>query len=226
MTYRKLGLGLVIAAIGMMAFAVSAQAKIKFLIDQKAVPANLDAGVSGEQVGAGSLLVQALNLRLECKKFSVNKGLLTSGTHAEGELLYEECAPFTLAGEPISTCHVGNGLHVKAEALLLPAEFLEAYGLKPALLAEKVKAPIPFEGEECTLPESNTVKGELCLEIDNNDTANPEVLLSDTIQEKCKPRTALEGLLDELPTSTGSNFKDKLLYGAQTANVDGAAKHE
>jgi len=223
MTYRKFGLGLLISAVGLMAFAATAQAANPGYLIGGAPVGTLTATATGSQIGDGYLLVAALNLELRCKKFSVQSGNIDSNTVGLGKLLYEECAPLEMTGLGVfDDCEIPGG-HVSAEATLLPAEILTTNAF--ALLAEKIKATILIHSpeEECVLPESNTVKGELCLVIDDNNTTTPDVLASSTIQSTCKPRTTLEGLNNELPTQTGSNFKDQLLYGAQTANVDGTA---
>ena len=216
MTYRKFGLGLVLAAIGMMAFASSAQALLNgFLINKKAA---LHASVGAEQVGLGYLLVPGLNLEVGCEKFTVDEGLITSDTHAKARLLFEECEAYALSDLKLLPCHimktfVDEKLTIEATALLLPAEILTTNA--PAILAEDIKALIIFLGPSCVLPEDNTVTGELCLAIANNDTVKPLVLASNTIQGTCKPRNVLKGT-----EQSSGGVKDKILYGAQEANVD------
>jgi hypothetical protein len=226
MTHRKNGLGLLgllaVVALGVMAFASSAQALTpKYLVGKKAVVGTLNATVEGKQVGRGTLLVSALNTEFNCEKFSVASGLLVTGTDATGQLLYEECTVLELL-PPLEElpCHiyvsaVDKRLHITATGLILPAELTNG---EPAVLVEKINAKILMEGAECPLPLENIVKGELCLKIDNNDTVEPTVLSSVAIQAECKERPTLEALTE------GAGVKDKLLYGAQTGFVDGTAK--
>jgi len=226
MTYRKFGLGLVVAAISLMAFASSAQALIpEFVIGgAKALHAN----ASGAQVGAGYLLVPALSVEFRCDEFEVQEGLLLAAVapnHAIGhaKLLYKKCVPLdevTLVALHdcfVGVSHVDNSpAHITATALLLPVEFASGdWGI----LAEKIVAKILVRSpaEECLLPESNTVTGELCFLIDGNETVKPLLLTNKAIQQSCPERPALESL------STGPGVKDKLLYGAQEAFVDGTA---
>jgi hypothetical protein len=226
MVYRRHRLrlfGLVaMVSLGVMAFTSSAQALTpKFLVGKKAVVAGLNATVEGKQIGRDVLSVSALNTEFNCEKFSVASGLLVTGTDATGQLLYEECTVLELL-PPLQElpCHiyvsaVDKRLHITATGLILPAELTNG---EPAVLVEKINAKILMEGAECPLPLENIVKGELCLKIDNNDTVEPTVLGNATIQGECKERPALESL------GEGAGFKDKILYGAQTAVTTITAK--
>ena len=197
---------LTVAALGAMALAASAQAVTpEFLINKKAVGA-LKATFGAEQVGRGSLLVAGLNFEVNCEKFSVDEGEISSSTDAKIILLYTECTT----------------LPVKAEALLLPTELTNG---KPAILAEKIKSLIKLTKvgeltEECFLPFDNTVKAELCLKVDSNNTAELGLLASQAIQGECKERKTLEALGEEVESG---GVKDKLLYGGQEVFLDGEA---
>jgi len=229
MSYRRLGLGFVVAVVGVMGFASSAHgANPGFLIGGSPVGA-LSASVGAEQVGAAFLLVPALNLEIRCQQFTVQEGKIESNIVAKTKILHEECEPLEMAGLGVfDDCHIvasaiDQKLHIAVSATFLPAEILTTNA--PALLAENVVAIVTIASptEECVLPEKNTVKGEVCVVIGNNNTVRPLRFSSNTIQVTCKPRTTLEGLNNELPTQTGSNFKDELRYGAQTASLDSTA---
>lgn len=220
MSYRKFGLGLVVAAIGMMAFASSAHAvKSVFLINKSS--ANLHASVTGVQLGEGKLLVAGLNMEVRCPKFTVQEGLILNNDDAHGKLLFEECRPYVHStGLENKFCHVtatavDTKLHITATGLILPAELKSG---APAILIESIKALILFLGAECTLPEDNLVTGELCLAIDENDTVKPEVLSSAAIQATCLERPTLGAL------AQGAGVTDVLKYGIHTASVIGTAQ--
>jgi hypothetical protein len=222
---RLIGL-LAVAALGVMAFAASAQAVAPgFLINKKPV-GTLLAKFTAEQVGEGTLLIPGLNAELKCKKFTVTGGAIETNTDAKGDFLFEECSVWSIS--PLvenKNCHVldkTEKLHVTVNSLLfLPAELLGvSEPLPPALLAEKLLLTMNLTGPECILPEVNIIKGEICLAIDNNDTVEPTLLMNKEIQEKCKPRPVLESL--EQVSSGG--VKDKLLFGKQEAFIDATAK--
>lgn len=239
MTRRKHGLGLlgllVVAALAMAAFASSAQAVLpqfifKDLLGKEILA--LHASLSAKQENIGSLLVAALNLELNCAKFTVptGGGLILTTEDADIKLLYEECTALSISGLATKTelpCHVSDVaglkpelLHVTANALALPIEFADkTFGI----LFEKIAAIINFlSGTGCPLPLKNEVKGEVCALIEpagvnGNHTVEPLILLSEAIQKACPERTTLEGLV------IGAGVKDKLLYGANEAFIDGAA---
>lgn len=232
---RLLGL-LVVAALGAMALASSAQAVLPvFLIATK--PAALLATVNAEQEGRGTMLVPGLKFELNCEKFSVDEGAIETSEDAKAILLYTECS--TLEYDPLNPaklgeikCHVKEP--IKAEALLLPAELTKKDPkgiLLPAILAEKIKALVQLSDSEitaqwplgslpCILPEDNTVTGEVCLWVTEatNDKVKPLVETNSGIE--CKERKVLEGLNDEV---LSGGFKDKLKYGAQEVTLDGKA---
>jgi hypothetical protein len=246
MSKRKYGrslLGLlVVAALGVMAFASSAQALTPgFLIAKKAVPSALKATVTGEQdeKTVGTLLIPALKLEVNCTKFTVQEGVIETGTDAKGKLLYEGCTILTSTKEEAAGCEVvtadaGSELkHITATALILPAELKDG---SPAILAEKIEAKVLTKQENgCVLPTTTVIKGEACFKITaaTNDTTAPLIESNQTIQGECRPREALEG--KELVGLTKAEiearealkpptaFLDKLLFGTQEAFIDGKA---
>jgi hypothetical protein len=218
------------AALLVAAFATVAQATLipQFLINKKAL-SFLQPSFSPIQLGRGTLLIPSLDTEINCEKFTVYEGKINSGTDADTKLLYEECTTLEMP-EPIgkskelSECEIivseaskDFRHHITASALLLPTELTSG---EPAILAEKINALILFlKGKECILPLEKTVKGELCLAIDNNDTVEPTVLANQVIQEKeCKERPALEA------TGEGAGFKDKLTYVGAPAFPDATAR--
>lgn len=226
MNHRKHGLGLLglmaVVALGVMAFASTAQAvETEFLVNGKLA---LAATLGGAQVGTGTLLLPALKTEVNCTGFTVQEGKINTGLDANGKLLYEGCTALVLElptktelpGCQIIVNEASGDLktHISATALILPVEFADGtYGI----LAEDIKALILFlKGKGCVLPLDNTVSGDLCFRIDGNNTAKPLILTNEKIQTECPERVALKG-------AQGAGVKDSLLYGAQTAFVDGTA---
>jgi hypothetical protein len=224
MSYRKrwgglLGL-LVVAVLGVMALAASAQALTpKF---NKGAGETGEFEVTGTQEGTGTLLVPASNLSLQCPEFEVNEGIaLTGGLIAHFKLLYKNCKPFEHK-EPKAElpCHVSDVaggkpelLHITASFLALPVEISAGvYGI----LVEKISVQINFlSGTGCPLPLKNTIKGEVCFKITaGNDTTEPLIQSNETIQGEC-PAVPLEG--------AGEPVKDKLLFGVNPAFIVSSA---
>jgi hypothetical protein len=218
-----------LAALSLLAFSASAQALTPQFVYKNTggtEVAVLLATVEAEQLGRGTLSIPGLNAEINCEKFSVQAGSeVLTATDADAVLLYEECTALSitptlveLAGCEVVTSaneELGGGPHhITATALLLPAELTNG---EPAVLAENINAKVIFHKElGCVLPILTTVKGELCLKIDSNETVKPELLSSETIQGECKERATLEG-------AEGAGFKDKLLYGTQPAFVTATA---
>jgi len=240
MKYRKHGLGLLlVVALGLLAFAGSAQAvMLGFLINKKPVEPKagevLKATAGATQVGTGTLLIPGLNVEINCTGFTVQEGNLNSPTDASGKLLYEGCTALSITPlAELEGCEIvtpeheevgGAPHHVTATGLILPAELTDKKSgteeLEPALLIEKIEAKVVTHKElGCILPALTTVKGELCIKIDENDTVEPLLLSSQAIQGLCKPKKVLE----ELGEGEGE-IKDKLLFGAQEAFIDGSAR--
>jgi hypothetical protein len=213
MTHRKHGarlLGLlVVAALGVMAFAASAQAVAPgFLINKKPVGALL-ATAEGKLESVGTMKVPILKFELNCTAMTTDEGHISSNTHGKAILLYTGCTALDLSALPTITefdCHVTEP--IKAEALLLPTETDSG---EPAILAEGIKALVvlhlkgtPLLKEKiCVLPLDNTVTGTACFEVTlgSNDTVLPLVI----------------------PNATCA-AADELKYGGQKATLEGAAE--
>ena len=139
MTRRKQGLGLfgllAVAALGVMAFASSAQAVLLgYLINKKLALHATAGGVSHE--GLEVLLVPGSNLEIKCPEFEVLEGLILDSkvAHlAHVKLLYKKCVAFSITPKleelPCHVSDVAGGkpelLHITANALLLPIEFAD-----------------------------------------------------------------------------------------------------
>jgi hypothetical protein len=221
MKHRKknvLGL-LLAAALGLMAFAASAQAITElgsgFFIGGAQAGALL-ATVNGKLIPEtiSTLLIPNLKLEINCKKFTVQKGAIESTTLVEGELTYEECTVLTneknekgetkleeAAGCELVVNHTGDNKHnIVAKGKVLPAELTDG---TPAVLVEGTANVLTKEGIGCVLPKTTLIKGELCLKVGNkiveekvvttNHTAEPIVEASEAIQKSCNPRLTLEG---------------------------------
>jgi hypothetical protein len=206
---RLLGL-LAVAALGVMAFAASAQAVVPAFLVAALGATKLLTSINAVQIGVGTMLVPGLNFRLSCKKLTLDEGVIENNNDAKGVLLYTGCT--TLDNTTLSeiSCEVVEP--IKAEALFLPAE--DVFN-EPAVLAENIKALIRLTKvgdltKPCVLPEDSTVTGQVCLRIVpfTNGTANPWVETSATLQELCK----------------GGGVKDVLKYGGQPATIDGSAE--
>ena len=237
---RLLGL-LATALLGALVFSTSAQAVKElasgFFVNGSQIAGTLNALLTGTQVGRGTLLVPALMIEINCEKFTMASGVLHTTSDADLTLLYEECTTLKsdAALEDIPGCEIvvnhegDNRHHITATALLLPAELTDG---TPAILAENIVAKILTKPESgCILPKTTEVTGELCLKIDGNHTAEPELLASQAIQVSCNPRLALNGTevsgstaeIEKLE-SIGKAVLDKLLFGVNEAFVDGKAK--
>jgi hypothetical protein len=220
---RLLGL-LVVAALGVMAFAASAGAVAPgFLINKKAVGALL-ATVTGVQEGVGTMLVPGLNFKLSCTTMTTDVGAIESNTSAIVTLLYTGCSTLSITKSPEEIeCHPAEP--ITATGVVLPAELKKPVLDEPAVLVEKIQAlikyhlflPPPNLGiDPCVLPLDNTLTGEFCFEIKlaTNDTVKP--LLYTDANVECLERVVLEG-------AQGVGVKDTVKYGAQPVTFDIAA---
>jgi len=214
------------AALGVLAFAASAQALTPQFVYKNTSGtevAVLLATIAANQLGTGTLSIPGLNVEINCTGFTVQAGSeINTATDAKGKLLYEGCtaleelAPLgELTGCELVSNHEGdNKHHITAEALILPTELNDG---SYAILAEKIEAAVLTKpGLGCILPKTTKIVGELCIKIANNETTEVELISSRTIQGLCKERTTLEG-------TEGSGVKDKLLFGAQEAFVTASA---
>jgi hypothetical protein len=225
-TSRRLTGELAAAVLGVLAFASSAQAiplQSGFFIGGAQAGALL-ATLGGKQISpAATLLVPALKIEINCKKFSVPKGSIESATLAEAQLLYEECTVLTNEGAKLeeTLCelvvnHTGdNKHHITATGKILPAELTDG---TPAVLVEGTAVVLTKEGTGCVLPKTTNIKGEICLKVLKNHTAEPEVESSQAIQESCRPRSALEST--EEKTVAEGGIKDKVLFGINESFLD------
>jgi hypothetical protein len=241
MSYRKssrLAGVLATAMLGVLAFTSSAQAITElgsgFFIGGAQAGALL-ALIGVQQTSAVStLLVPALKIEINCTEVSVTSGAIESTTLAEGKLLYEGCTILTNEGvklEELPGCeivvnHTGdNKHHITFTAKILPAELADG---TPAVLFEGSGNVLTREGTGCVLPKTTVVKGEICLKVLKNHTAEPELESSEVIQKSCNPRLTLEGIEfsgtlaeREKREAEGKGFLDKLLFGIHEAFLDG-----
>ena len=224
MRYRRGGLGLIglltVVALGVMAFASSAQALTpEFLIAKKLPAAGLNATVGGVQVGVGLVEIPALGAEINCTEFEVLEGVASSSTDGKLKLLNKGCTVLALStGEEATGCEIVTAdnespasKQVTASFLVLPTELTNG---TMALLAEGIVASILTRQEQgCVLPTTTKIKGEVCFRIKagTNDTVEPLVESNLETQKECVERTTLEGL------TIGAGFKDKVLFGSQEA---------
>jgi hypothetical protein len=210
-----------LTALSLLAFSASAQALTpRFVYKNKAGTevAFLLAKISAKQLGRGTLSIPGLNAEINCEKFTITGGVIETINDGEAIFLYEECTALSISPlaelegcEIVTAEHEETGgapHHIALSALFLPAELTNG---EPAVLAEKLQSKIIFrKGTGCTLPVLTTFKGEICMKVDKNDTVEPELLASQTIQGECKERTVLEG------STEGAGFKDQVLFGTQS----------
>jgi len=217
---RAFGLALM-AALSLMAFtAVAAQAvnledggkPAKFLVELNAA---LSVGTTFEanQVGAGTLLVPG-RVDILCQKGKVT-GTINSETDASAVAEFTEC----LTWQPVTELGASHTTHIEcivkepviAEALVLPKLHESGFFLlfESINLSGKPFAVVTLEGAACPLTKINEVKGSVVAEIDNNDSVEPLILFSHTIQKLFQ---------------TSATAGDHLKYGAFEAYVDADAK--
>jgi len=237
---RALGLSL-LAALGLMAFtAAGAQAealagkagKIKVL----GVDGAANTLVTGEQEGAGTLLIPGLNTEIVCQRAHVLGGVILSGAEGKAlaEILYLECV------------YWGTKTNVKGELELttkLPCEILEDTNkAKESILAKVILLVVLHEvsagvsdtyvlvtGDkegkeegplasvlvttpgECPLPKLVEVTGSVVFQVPLGDLAlgQPEELY---VLIKASKEFTKAGL-----------FTDKLKYGVNEAFIDASA---
>ena len=207
---RLLGL-LVIAALGVMALAGSARAAAPtFLVGGKSASSLLATFTAGVGVSF-TLLVGPLNFELGCSETTVH-GHIKDGKVGSLVPLLKKCSTKIISTKAPIACEVVEPIIL--ESALLPAELTNG---EPAILAQKVKALINLTKvgdltKECVLPFDNALSGEICFALDGNNTAEPELLSSETIE--CKERKTLES------SEEGAGVKDVLKYGVQVVKLD------
>jgi hypothetical protein len=221
-----------------MAFsAAAAQAENEFLLLNPGKTFNEEKApevkITGEQVGAGRLIVPAKKIEIVCQKVDVLNGAIIVkeveiekvkvklAKEGEATLLYLECVTWTIkigAGKheytletQLTKC-ILPGNDITAKGRLVPLlhngeAYLEAEG---TLGAEKLFATLQYEaGKGCILPtEAIKVKGEVCIQIDQSNQSPQHLKLSPTITLLLQ-ETGLPGF--------------KLLYGENEAYVEGEA---
>jgi hypothetical protein len=208
----------VAAALGLMVFtAVAAQAEelsdggkaAKFLVGKSAA---LAVGKSFEatQVGTGTLLVPG-RVDILCTSGST-KGTVNSETDGTGTATFSGCTawqPVTVLGAShVSKISCTVKEPIVAEGLALPKKH---EGASYILLEPKEGSAFTtvfLEGPECPLTKENKVTGSGVGQIDNNDTVEPTLLFSHTIQKLFQVGAA----------------GDHLKFGAFEAYVDGEGK--
>jgi hypothetical protein len=214
-----------VAALGVMAFASSAQAvgPLDFYVNGVPNPTTLHVELEGSQIGtANALLLPSFNVEIKCGTFSVQEGLLLGPDEITGKLLFEECKVFESGGTlaELSNCHIiasttDARLHITASGKILPAELSPFNGTNYAVLVEGKSLVLIKQPSTCVLPEHTVIKGEVCLKIDTNHTTPLLLLTNQTIQGECTPR-----VLEALGDPAGTKVKDKLLFGTNEAFLD------
>jgi hypothetical protein len=211
MNHRKQGLRLsgllLVVALGVMAFAASAQAVTPTFLVGGVSGTTLPATIGATQEGTGTMTVPELKFKLNCTAFTVDEGKVNSGSDAKAILLYTGCTTLDLVGGEIACeVHGLGGVPIKAEALLLPTETTAGVA---AVLAENIKALVFLTKvgdltKPCVLPEDNVVTGTVCFEISaNNNTKEPLIKTEDA--------------------STKCTAADALKYGTQPVTLKGSA---
>ena len=214
MNHRKQGLRLsgllLVVALGVMAFAASAQAVTPTFLVGGVSGTTLPATVGATQEGTGTMTVPGLNFELNCTAFTVDEGKIISSSDGKAVLLYTGCTTLAIPSKAEIACEVhgeGGSVPIKAEALLLPTE---TTGGIAAVLAENIKALIFLTKvgdltKPCTLPEDNVVKGTVCFEISGGNNTTEPLIKTEDASTKCAAA-------------------DSLAYGAQPVTLKGAAK--
>ncbi len=213
---KVLGLSL-LAALGLMAFAASAQASGEFLVEVGGVKKTFtEHGISSESVtgtiAEGELLVPGL-LTINCTGGTFTGTLLLGGT-VHANLLYSGCSvlgnafckPFETHAKMLTNLAADRGF-ISASGLGL----LELMGSKHYLLVESTEAAafstiyLTPAAAGCALPLESKVFGSTVLELPTALT----MLLTQTV--KTIPQAELESLWPS----------DILKYGNQNAWLDG-----
>jgi hypothetical protein len=209
-----------VAALGVMAFASSAQAgPLDFYVNGVPNPTTLHVELEGNQVGTtNALLLPSLGVEIKCAVLKVVEGLLLGPDEITGKLLFETCKVFEIIGlKELTNCHIiasatDARLHITASGKGLPAI---TTGGSPAVLIEGKSLVLIKQPSTCVLPEHTVIKGEVCLKIDTNHTTPLLLLTNETIQVECTAR-----VLEALGDPAGTKVKDKLLFGVNEAFLD------
>ncbi len=212
---RSFGVALVAACSLMAMFAVAAQAEnltdggkagYFTVLSLKSLVAG--AEVTGEQIGAGKLLIPSKNAYVECKKGKVINAKGLNENEVLGTVRFEECAAFNLkTGAALTACPVlgePSAKTIDGEGIILSRLHGEELFVLIHPDGEKPLATIVF-GPECGIGVKVKVSGLLAGLVHEGSAEVPThlVLFSQAIQE----------LLGA-----------KLLYGAAESFIDGEAK--
>jgi hypothetical protein len=216
---KTLGVSL-LAALGLMAFVMaSAQAEIK--ISGSAALAT-GKSVTGAQEGLPKLLVPALGIYVDCKKFTVLAGsTIISGT-ALATILFEECEEYAETTNALLPCEIEDGGlggkkgHLTAKANIKTILHKERTYLLAEPDGQAFFTKFRNGGAECNLPRNVEIKGPegktastVFKVVTGDTTAGPEVL---------EPLIESSAAICELFPA------DVLTYGTNPACIDGAAK--
>jgi hypothetical protein len=215
---KALGLGF-LAALALMAIgapgASATTGALLILNAAKTALSELHADLTGEVDVLGQLHIPALNLEIDCKKFTVEEGLYLATDHiGHAKLLYEECEIYQLS--PLLA--IGGGCHlypsaldrthntnlgkIKAAELFLILNHVSADGVKKILRVKNITKHLFFKN--CPTANLALVTGSL-------------TLLSPT---GGNGQHAVKHLFQE---ATGTFKLDQLLYGASPATILGSA---
>jgi hypothetical protein len=210
----KLGRALCLSILGVLSmmalFAVSAQANL-FLLEKKAAAAGDTFG--GIQLGVGKLLILNLGIEINCAKGEVEEGKLLSDTIALAKLLYKECTVLNDPAGTESVCKANSKGAAEKEILAITKALPKVAGGEQWVLFESDEkedfVTIELKGEACAAKGTYPVTGTTVALVDNNETKEPELLLSPTITAAYK---------------TASGETDELKFGIRIAHITGTFK--
>ncbi len=227
MTHRKHGLGVIglclVAALGLMAFAASAQAKGTWKHNGAAIT-DATAKIVGEKDSALFKLLSKVGntpIHITCEKLTVSEGLLLLEGKSTGKLEFSEnCKFFTLNGGvavEIKTCKPLEPIVAKVKDLL----FKHLGDEKTYDLFSPADGTLNFTsihlGEECAFGLSIPVTGHAVIE--GCKPVSPEAETNGFETEVVKH------LIQQAPENvalwTGS-FKNGLFFGVNPATIDGS----
>jgi hypothetical protein len=138
----------------------------------------------GEQLGAGYLLIQARDLKIECQKGIATSGAISNATSAQVTITFEGCIANNHKGEPLKGCQLKELETIKASALALPI----VHGGERFLLFEplvgSVYTILTFKSETvCALPLTSPVSGSAVAKVEGGLEGEAQtIVFSETIQ--------------------------------------------
>jgi hypothetical protein len=224
---RAFGLSFLALSAFMAVMAVGAQGAWLQLISGVAstIPDKTEVSVSAHT--AGTLLLPAKNLEIECKKVAAETLLLRTAPlgSAEGKLLFTECKAFQIGPklEAAPKCDPVEPIKAAGLAQLILHTGAGNDGHNYVLFQPHKNAKGEFEpfttivfSELCALTETSTVKGELIAECGHLNGSSVFVHLD------CQSHLATQ-LLRQVAGTTLFPL-NKLIYGLNTAaTIDGIA---